>query len=97
MASNDYHFITHWRVAGTLEDVSEIIGDAAGLTRWWPSVYLDVQVARRHAATPEEGALIPAPPQPTTTSLVPLLIGTITFVAAMGSLFYLVLRSLYRK
>ncbi len=44
MASNDYHFITHWRVEGTLEEVSKIIGDAAGLTRWWPSVYLDVQV-----------------------------------------------------
>ena len=203
MASNDYHFITHWRVEGTLEEVSEIIGDAAGLTRWWPSVYLDVQVLEpgderglgkvvslytkgwlpytlrwdfrvtdvrrdgfaleawgdlegrgiwtfeqdgpwvnvtydwkiraekpllhyfsflikpifsanhhwamakgeeslklelaRRAATPEERALMPAPPQPTTTSLVPLLIGIITIVAAMGSFFYLVLRSLSRK
>ena len=44
MASNDYHFITHWRVKGTLEEVNEILGDAADLVRWWPSVYLDVQV-----------------------------------------------------
>ena len=45
MASNDYHFFTRWRVQGTtVEEVATIIGDAAGLVRWWPSVYLDVQV-----------------------------------------------------
>ncbi|HEX5501573.1 MAG TPA: SRPBCC family protein [Thermomicrobiales bacterium] len=44
MASNDYHFITHWRVAGTVKEVYDIIGDAADLPRWWPSVYLAVGV-----------------------------------------------------
>lgn len=44
MATNDYHFITVWRVKSTIEEVSEIIGDARRLTRWWPSVYLDVKV-----------------------------------------------------
>ncbi len=44
MASNDYHFITHWCVQGALKEVSDIIGDARELTRWWPSVYLDVRV-----------------------------------------------------
>lgn len=44
MATNDYHFITNWRVKSTIKEVSEIIGDAQGLTRWWPSVYLDVDV-----------------------------------------------------
>ncbi len=44
MATNDYHFITVWRVKSTVEEVSEIIGDPRGLTRWWPSVYLDVNV-----------------------------------------------------
>jgi hypothetical protein len=44
MATNDYHFITVWRVKSTIEEVSEIIGDARGLTRWWPSVYLDINV-----------------------------------------------------
>jgi hypothetical protein len=43
MANNEYHFITHWRVGGTLEEVTEIIGDVNGLTRWWPSVYLAVR------------------------------------------------------
>ncbi len=44
MASNDYHFITNWRVKGTLEEVNDILDDAADLTRWWPAVYLDVEV-----------------------------------------------------
>lgn len=42
--SNDYHFVTHWRVEGTLEEVADVLGDAEGLARWWPSVYLDVKV-----------------------------------------------------
>ncbi len=44
MATNDYHFITTWRVKSSVEEVSEIIGDPRGLVRWWPSVYLDVKV-----------------------------------------------------
>jgi hypothetical protein len=42
--SNDYHFITVWDVPATREEVAAILGDAAGLARWWPSVYLDVKV-----------------------------------------------------
>ena len=44
MWSNEYHFVTRWRVRGTVAEVSTILGDATGLSRWWPSVYLDVQV-----------------------------------------------------
>lgn len=43
MPTNDYHFITHWRVKSTVEEISEILNDAPDLVRWWPSVYLDVQ------------------------------------------------------
>ncbi len=43
MASNEYHFITHWRVPGRAEDVAAIIGEATDLPRWWPSVYLAVE------------------------------------------------------
>lgn len=43
MPSHKYHFITHWRVKGTVEEVSDILGDAPALARWWPSVYLNVQ------------------------------------------------------
>ena len=42
MATNDYHFITTWRVKGTTNEVSDILGAARDLPRWWPSVYLDV-------------------------------------------------------
>jgi hypothetical protein len=47
MATNDYHFITDWRVESTLQEVADIIADAEGLTRWWPSVYLDVKVLEK--------------------------------------------------
>lgn len=43
MSSNDYHFITHWRVQSNVEEISQIIGNAPDLVRWWPSVYLEVQ------------------------------------------------------
>ena len=44
MASNEYHFVTEWRVLGTVAEIAKIIGDAPGLVRWWPSVYLNVNV-----------------------------------------------------
>lgn len=43
MTSNEYHYISHWRVKGTIQEVSEILSWATDLVRWWPSVYLDVQ------------------------------------------------------
>ena len=43
MALNDYHFITVWRVEGSVREAADILKDAASLTRWWPSVYLDVE------------------------------------------------------
>lgn len=43
MSANEYHFITHWRVPGSMEEVFDILADAPQLARWWPSVYLDVQ------------------------------------------------------
>jgi hypothetical protein len=44
--SNEYHFITRWRVEGTREEVTGVLRDAADLPRWWPSVYLDVNVIK---------------------------------------------------
>ncbi len=43
MPTNEYHFITLWRVEGTVHEVSDVLKDAVALPRWWPSVYLDVQ------------------------------------------------------
>jgi hypothetical protein len=42
MSSHDYRFETQWRAPGRLEEVTEILSDAHGLTRWWPQVYLSV-------------------------------------------------------
>lgn len=43
MATNEYHFITHWTLDNTIvQEVTEILGNAPDLKRWWPSVYLDV-------------------------------------------------------
>ncbi|MGH9825115.1 MAG: SRPBCC family protein [Blastocatellia bacterium] len=44
MASNEYHFVTEWTVDATPEEVSDILQVAEDLARWWPSVYLDVQI-----------------------------------------------------
>jgi hypothetical protein len=45
MAASDYHFITHWRVESTLEEINDILGkNAPDLARWWPSVYLEVKI-----------------------------------------------------
>ena len=43
MPDNDYHFITTWRVPGTVEENTAILGNAPDLARWWPAVYLQVK------------------------------------------------------
>ena len=40
--SNQYAFVTRWRVEGTCGEVADILGDPLELPRWWPSVYLRV-------------------------------------------------------
>jgi hypothetical protein len=47
MISNEYHFVTHWRVKAPVEEVFDIISNPTDLTRWWPSVYLDVDELKR--------------------------------------------------
>ncbi len=43
MASNQYSFTTEWQVEASPEEVSEILGDATDLPRWWPAVYLEAR------------------------------------------------------
>lgn len=43
MAANEYHFITQWRVRGTVEEVFPILFNALEYPRWWPEVYLAVE------------------------------------------------------
>ena len=40
---SEYHFVTRWRLEGTRDEVSDVLRDAEGLARWWPSVYLSVR------------------------------------------------------
>jgi hypothetical protein len=47
--SNDYEFLTVWRVAGTIDEVKDVLGDADSLPRWWPSVYLSVNQVEQGA------------------------------------------------
>ncbi len=42
MGTPEYHFVTVWTLRGTREEVWDILSDAPGLARWWPSVYLEV-------------------------------------------------------
>jgi hypothetical protein len=39
----EYHFITSWKIQGIAHEVAEVLGDPIALTRWWPSVYLQVR------------------------------------------------------
>jgi len=41
--SNEYHFVTHWRVEGTCGEVADVLAEPLEFPRWWPSVYLDAQ------------------------------------------------------
>ena len=43
MSANEYHFVSHWRVESTIEEVSDVLDKAPDLARWWPSVYLSVK------------------------------------------------------
>jgi hypothetical protein len=43
VTSNQYHFVTRWRVEATCGEVADILGDPLSFPRWWPSVYLDVR------------------------------------------------------
>ena len=50
MANNSYRCITHWKVEGTCAEVYRLIEDAPGLVRWWPAVWLRVEVVTPGAA-----------------------------------------------
>ena|SRR5437764_13025835 len=41
--TNDYHFITHWRVKGSTAEIYDIISEPMEYPRWWPSVYLQTK------------------------------------------------------
>lgn len=40
MKDNDYVFVDRWRVQADVREIADILEDASGIVRWWPSVYL---------------------------------------------------------
>jgi len=44
MPANEYRFMTRWRLPGTPEQVSDLLGDTNTLVRIWPSLYTRVRV-----------------------------------------------------
>jgi Polyketide cyclase / dehydrase and lipid transport len=42
----DYEFRTVWRVAGTVDEVRDVLADGSSLPRWWPAVYLSIDIVR---------------------------------------------------
>jgi hypothetical protein len=41
--TNDYTFVSRWRVEGAVGEVADVLADFSGLTRWWPAVYLEAE------------------------------------------------------
>ena len=41
--AREFRFRSQWRLFGTVEEVSAILGDVREFARWWPAVYLDVE------------------------------------------------------
>jgi hypothetical protein len=43
MPGNEYHFVTHWCVESSREEVYQILENTRDAVRWWPSVFLAVE------------------------------------------------------
>jgi hypothetical protein len=43
VTSDQYHFVSRWRVEATCGEVADILGDPLLFPGWWPSVYAEVR------------------------------------------------------
>jgi hypothetical protein len=43
MTSNDYRFVTEWRIFGTAAEIFDILSRLEDYPRWWPAVYLSAR------------------------------------------------------
>lgn len=44
MAANQYHFVTHWRVTGSADEVFALVNnEGLGYGGWWSAVYVKVE------------------------------------------------------
>lgn len=58
MSAHDYHFVSRWRVAGTVKEVADVLIEPLELMRWWPSVYLEVKELDRGDPKTRVGARV---------------------------------------
>jgi len=42
VAANDYHFVSRWRVLGTIDEVFGLVSRSEELALWWPAAFRDV-------------------------------------------------------
>lgn len=47
MSAKSYHFLTHWVVEASEEEVYRTLEEVEALPRWWPSVYLKVDILEK--------------------------------------------------
>ena len=40
----NFQLVSHWRVAGSIDEVAAILREPEGMVAWWPEVYLEVRV-----------------------------------------------------
>lgn len=43
MAANEYVFVTHWRLKGSIDRIFQMVSDGMGYPRWWSQVYLKAE------------------------------------------------------
>jgi hypothetical protein len=43
MAVNEYHLTTDWRLEGSVQEVSDLLGDTAAMARWWRAFVIDLE------------------------------------------------------
>jgi len=45
--TQDYNFLTTWRLKASCEEIYRILEDVDALATWWPAVYLDIKVLEK--------------------------------------------------
>ena len=41
--NSNYHFVTSWRIPGTVDEVNAVLREPLNLPQWWPAVYMDAK------------------------------------------------------
>lgn len=59
MATNHFHFVTNWRIRGTIDEVTAVLRNPFDLPRWWPSVWISSEMtSEAQPGSPLECAVV---------------------------------------